>query len=285
MSTTTPALAPAVLEARRQVGEAAAYVRSKTSITPKVAIILGSGLAPLADAIEDATVLPYAEIPHFPVSTAPGHSGNLVVGTLEGQGVILMQGRFHTYEGHSSQAVAMPIRLFKALGVETLIVTCATGGLNFRFQTGDLMLIVDHINLTGTNPLIGPNDPELGERFPVMFDCYRPELRALAHQVALKEGIRLQEGVYAGVTGPAYFTKAELRYLTRIGADSIGMSTVGEVIAATHAGLKVLGIGAISDMAIPDAGSHHASGEDVLEGAAVAGPRLEKLVRGVVAAL
>lgn len=285
MSTTIPAVAPAVLEARRKVAEAADYVRSKTTLQPKVAIIVGTGLSGLAKAVESPTVLPYGQIPNFPVSTAPGHEGNLLLGTLEGQNVVLMQGRFHTYEGYTPQDVAMPIRLFKALGVETLIVTCATGGLNFRYNVGDLMVIVDHLNLTGNNPLIGPNDPELGDRFPVMFDCYRPELRELAHASALKAGIRLQEGVYAGVTGPAYFTKAELRYLIRIGADAIGMSTVGEVIAATHAGLKVLGLGAVSDLAIPDAGSHHATTEEVLAGAARAAERLEAVVRGVLAEL
>ena len=196
----------------------------------------------------------------------------------------MMQGRFHTYEGYSQQEATFPIRVMKDLGIDTLIVTCATGGLNFRFQAGDLMLIVDHINLTGSNPLVGPNDPELGERFPVMYDAYRPELNALARKVGLKEDIYLQEGVYAGITGPAFFTKAELRFLQKIGADTIGMSTVPEVIAATHAGIKVLGIGTITDMALPDSG-HHASEEEVLRVAREVAPKLQRLIKGILAEL
>lgn len=284
MSTTTSNASPNVLAERTKVKEAAEYIRAKSPVKPQVAIILGSGLGALAQQVEAAVTLPYGEIPHFPVSTAPGHAGNLVVGTLEGKPVMVMQGRFHAYEGYTQQQVAFPVRVMQALGVETLIVTCATGGLNFRFEAGDLMLIVDHINLTGSNPLVGPNDPEVGERFPVMFDAYRPELIAAAKRVGMREGIALREGVYAGITGPAFFTKAELRYLIKIGADSIGMSTVPEVIAATHAGIKVLGIATISDMAIPDSG-HHATEQEVLEVAHRVGPKLQRLVRGVLAEL
>lgn len=284
MSTTTSSVSPVILDERNRVKETAEFIRSKMKGQPQVGIILGSGLGPLAGAVEDAVTLSYKDIPNFPVSTAPGHAGNLVLGTLEGKQVMVMQGRFHTYEGYTQQQVAFPVRVMRALGVDTLVVTCATGGLNFRFEAGDLMLIVDHINLTGSNPLIGPNDPELGERFPVMFDAYRPELLAIAKKVAMREGIAVREGVYAGISGPAFFTKAELRYLIKIGADSIGMSTVPEVIAATHAGIKVLGIATISDMAIPDSG-HHATEQEVLEVANRVGPQLQRLVRGVLAEL
>lgn len=284
MNPTAQSVASPVASHRAEVDAAAAFIRSKTSIHPTVGLILGSGLGALASRVEDAVRLPYGEIPHFPVSTAPGHAGNLVVGTVESRPVLVMQGRFHLYEGYSPQQVAFPVRVMRALGVETLVVTCATGGLNHRFAAGDLMLIHDHINLMGCNPLVGPNDPELGERFPVMFNAYRPELIALAHRVALKQGISLREGVYAGIQGPAYFTRAELRYLIKIGADAIGMSTVPEVIAATHAGIRVLGVGTISDMAIPDAG-HHATEAEILEVAQRVGPTLERLVRGILAEL
>jgi purine-nucleoside phosphorylase len=275
---------PAVAEMRRKVKESADYIRSKTKVVPRVGVILGSGLGPLADNLPGATVIPYAEIPHMPKCTAPGHAGNLVIGELSGKPVVLMQGRFHTYEGYTQQEATYPVRVMKELGIETLIVTCATGGLNFRYQAGDLMLIVDHINLTGSNPLVGPNDPDVGERFPVMFDAYRPELREIARKVALKEDIYVQEGIYAGITGPAFFTKAELRFLLKIGADTIGMSTVPEVIVATHAGIKVLGIGTITDMALPDSG-HHANEEDVLAVAREVSPKLQRLIKGILAEL
>lgn len=283
MSTTTNA-APAVNELRRRIKESADYIRSKTQVVPQVGIILGTGLGSLAERVENAVAVKYDDIPHFPVCTAPSHHGELVIGQLEGKNVAVMRGRFHTYEGYTQQDVVYPIRVMRELGIETLVVTCATGGLNFRYKAGDLMLIVDHINLTGSNPLIGPNDPEVGERFPVMYDAYRPELNEIAKRVAIKEGIHVQEGVYAGITGPAYFTKAELRFLIKIGADTIGMSTVPEVIAATHAGIKVLGIGMISDMAIPDAG-HHANEQEIIDCAREAGPRLQRLIRGVLAEL
>jgi purine-nucleoside phosphorylase len=284
VSTATSQLSPYVLDARQKIKETADFLRSRSTTSPKVGIILGSGLGSLADQVQDAVRLPYSEIPNFPVSTAPGHKGNLVLGSLQGKPVMVMQGRFHAYEGYTQQQVVFPVRVMQAMGVETLIVTCALGGLNFRYAAGDLVAIVDHINLTGSNPLIGPNDPEQGDRFPVMFDCYRPELIALAREVAMREGIRLHEGVHAGITGPAFCTKAELRYLTKIGADTVGMSTVPEVIAATHAGLKVLGIGTVSDMAIADSG-HHANELEILAVAEQVGPRLRKLVEGVLAKL
>jgi purine-nucleoside phosphorylase len=275
---------PYLLDQRQRVEEAAAHLRAQFAVRPRVGIILGSGLGGLADGVEGPVRVPYSEIPHFPAATAPGHKGNLVLGHLEGLPVAVMQGRFHLYEGHTPQQVVFPVRVMKAMGIDTLIVTCATGGLNFRYKAGDLMLINDHINMMGANPLTGPNDSELGDRFPVMYGAYRPELIALAREVATAQGTYVQEGVYAAISGPAFLTRAELRFLTRIGADSVGMSTVPEVIAATHAGIKVLGIATVSDMAIPD-GGHHASETEILEVARRVGPTLERLVRGVLARL
>lgn len=280
----TATLPPQVLEVRAQIAEAAAFLRSRTPIQPKVGLILGSGLGSLVSEIEGAEVIPYAEIPYFPTSTAPGHAGNLVFGMLGGQSVVAMQGRFHTYEGYTPQQVTFPVRVMQAMGVETLVVTCATGGLNKQFKAGDLMLIKDHLNLTGNNPLIGPNDPEVGPRFPVMFDAYRSDLRAVAHEVAKTHGLTLHEGVYAGITGPAFFTPAELAHLVTIGADSIGMSTVFETIVAVHCGLKVLGLGLISDMALPD-GDHHATEQEVLQVVASTAGTTKALVRDLVAKL
>lgn len=280
----TATLPPAVLEARAQIAEAVEFLRGRTLIQPKVGIILGSGLGPIADELEGADVVPYGEIPNFPVSTAPGHAGKLHFGMFQGQPTVIMQGRVHLYEGHSPQSVVFPVRVMKALGVETVIVTCATGGLNPAHRAGDLMLIKDHLNLTGNNPLIGPNDPDLGPRFPVMFDAYREELRAIARTVAEREAIPLHEGVYAGISGPAFFTPAELRHLIAIGADSIGMSTIYEALAAVHAGMRVLGVALISDLAHPDS-DEHATEQMVLDMVAKSADKARRLLRGVVAAL
>jgi len=280
----TATLNPAIAQQRAAIADAAACLRDKGVGTPRVAMILGSGLGPLADEVENPIVIPYGEIPGFPVSTAPGHAGRLVAGRLQGQDVLMMQGRFHTYEGYSQQQVAFPVRVFAALGTKELIVTCATGGLNRAFSAGDIMVITDHLNLTGGNPLIGPNDPDIGPRFPVMFEAYEPMLRAKAVMAALSLGFSLQEGVYAGITGPAYFTRAELRYLQTIGADAIGMSTVAEVITAVHAGLRVLGLGLISDMALPDA-QHHATEQQVLDTVAATADRMKQLVRALLSSL
>lgn len=267
-----------------QLVSIAAQILEKSSIKPEYGIVLGSGLGKLAESVSQATVIPYAEIPQFPVSTAPGHAGNLVIGQLGGKNVVVMQGRIHTYEGYSPQEVTYPIAVMKELGVHSLVVTCAAGGLNYNFSAGDLMLIRDHINFTGTNPLIGPNDEELGPRFPVMFDAYTPALRQKAHEVALQQGIRLHEGVYCGITGPVFFTPAELRMLMQWGCDSIGMSTVPEVIMAVHRGLKVLGIALISDIAIPDTG-HHASGEDVLRVVKESSSKFSRLLVSILESL
>ena len=271
-------------ELRTKIKQSEDFIKSKCSTAPTVGLILGSGLGELADEVEDKVVIPYQEIPNFPISTAPGHAGRLVIGKLGGKTVVVMQGRFHTYEGYTQQEITFPVRVMKAIGIDTLIVTCATGGVNRNFQAGDLMVINDHINFTGSNPLIGPNDPELGPRFPVMFNAYKKDLRELAHKVAMEEGIRLQEGVYFGITGPVYFTQSELRMAIKVGADSLGMSTVPEVIVAVHSGLKVLGIGNITDMALPDS-PHHADEAEVLRVASETGPKFRKLLKAILKAM
>lgn len=262
---------------KERIQKATKYLKENVNQKPDFALILGTGLGALADKAENATVVPYKDIPGFPVSTAPGHKGNLVFGTLGGKSVVLMQGRFHTYEGYSQAECTIPVAVFNEIGVHTLVITAATGGLNHNQKAGDLMLIRDHINFTGTNPLVGPNDPEVGPRFPVMFDCYDPEYRQLIKEVALKEQIPLHEGVYCAINGPVFFTKAELRMLMLLGADSIGMSTVPENIVARHRGLRVAGIAVITDMAIPD-GGHHASEEEVIATAKKTGPLFQRLL-------
>lgn len=229
--------------------EAASYLKTKFTATPKIGLILGSGLGVLADEIENPVKIPYNEIPNFPVSTVEGHAGQLVFGLLKGANVVAMQGRFHFYEGYSLDKVTAPVRVMKELGVETLIVTNAAGGINESFQAGDLMLLTDHINNMGTNPLIGPNDDKFGVRFPDMSESYNIKLRNIAKKCAKELNIKLQEGVYVGNTGPSYETPAEVRALRTLGGDAVGMSTVPEVIIAKHAGLKVLGISCISNMA------------------------------------
>jgi len=231
------------------IREAADFIRSKTKILPKVGLILGSGLGVLADHIEEAVSIPYSVIPYFPQSTVEGHAGELMIGTLNGTPVVLMKGRFHMYEGYGPELTAFPVRVMKELGVEKLLVTNAAGGINTTYQPGDLMLISDHINLTGTSPLIGQNDNELGPRFPDMSQAYSRRLRELARKTAEKAGVPLQEGVYVGLLGPSYETPAEIRMLRTLGGDAVGMSTVSEVIVARHAGLEVLGISCISNMA------------------------------------
>ncbi|SDM79074.1 purine-nucleoside phosphorylase [Fictibacillus solisalsi] len=235
------------------MNEAATLIQSKIEgKQPEIGLILGSGLGELADEIENAVQIDYSEIPHFPVSTVEGHAGKLVIGTLNGKTVLAMQGRFHYYEGYSMQDVTFPVRVMKGLGVKLVVVTNACGGMNPEFSAGDLMIINDHLNMTGANPLIGPNEAELGPRFPDMSTAYTPELVQFTKETAASLGINVQEGVYAGITGPTYMTKAELRMLRTVGGDAIGMSTVPEVIVASHMGLKVIGISCITDMAIAD---------------------------------
>ncbi|MFU1794769.1 purine-nucleoside phosphorylase [Paenibacillus azoreducens] len=231
------------------IQEAAAYIQGKTQLKPEVGLILGSGLGILADLIQDGISIPYHDIPHFPVSTVEGHDGELLLGNIEGRAVVMMKGRFHMYEGYGPEVTAFPVRVMKELGVTSLLVTNAAGGVNTSYEPGDLMLISDHLNLTGKNPLIGPNDSALGVRFPDMSEAYSRRLRKLFKDLAAEKGISVQEGVYAGMLGPTYETPAEIKMLRTLGADAVGMSTVSETIVARHAGLEVLGISCISNMA------------------------------------
>ena len=231
------------------VQEAAEYVRARIGETPRIGLILGSGLGGIAEVIKDKHVIPYGEIPHFVCSTAPGHKGQFVAGRFGGKPVICMQGRLHFYEGHALSDIIFPVRVMKQLGVTSLIVTNAAGGINTSFQVGDLMLIEDHINFMGTNPLIGPNDASFGPRFCDMTYTYTPALRQAAQEAAQSLGLTLQKGVYLGCTGPSYETPAEIRAFRTLGADAVGMSTVPEVIAASHCGLQVLAFSLITNMA------------------------------------
>jgi purine-nucleoside phosphorylase len=264
--------------------ETAAYLKSKGAFEPKIGLILGSGLGDLADQLEEPTAIAYENIPHFPVSTVEGHAGRLVFGRLGGKSVVAMQGRFHYYEGYSMQEVTYPVRVMKELGVEVLFVTNACGGMNPAFRPGDLMIIRDHLNLTGANPLIGPNEPALGPRFPDMSRAYTPELAESVKQTAASLGIEVREGVYAGITGPAYMTAAELKMLRLLGGDAVGMSTVPEVIVASHAGLKVIGISCVTDMAIGEE-LEPLSHEQVIEVANRTKPRFLRLVKEIISSL
>ncbi|MFJ7637085.1 purine-nucleoside phosphorylase [Peribacillus sp. NPDC097264] len=228
---------------------AAEFIKNKVDGTPDIGLILGSGLGVLADEIENPIIIPYHEIPEFPVSTVEGHAGQLVIGNLSGKQVVAMQGRFHFYEGYSMEKVTFPVRVMKLLGVETLIVTNAAGSVNESYAPGDLMIITDHINLMGTNPLIGANEDRFGPRFPDMSEAYNKELRAKAKTIASTLGLDVKEGVYIGNSGPTYETPAEVRMARVLGGDAVGMSTVPEVIVARHCGMKVLGISCLTNMA------------------------------------
>jgi purine-nucleoside phosphorylase len=267
-----------------QIDQVVQSIQTRLPFRPRVAIILGSGLGSLADAVEGAGSLPYGEIPSWPVSTVFGHQGRLVVGRLEGRQVMVMQGRVHYYEGFSMAQVTMPVRVFQRLGVETLIVTNAAGAINPDFVPGDLMLITDHLNLmgmAGLSPLRGSNLDELGPRFPDMSQAYDRDLLASARQAAQEAGILLREGVYVGLAGPSFETPADLRFLRLIGADAVGMSTVPEVTVARHGGTRVLGISGISNKANLD-GNTITSHEEVLEAGPKIVPKLITVVRGVL---
>lgn len=266
---------------KAKIAKSVEFINRKSKINPKIAIILGTGLGRLAEDIEEKEIIPYSEIPNFPVSTVQSHSGNLVLGKLGNKEVVAMQGRFHYYEGYSLKEVTFPVRVMKKLGADIIIISNAAGGMNRFFKRGDLMLITDHINLFGDNPLIGPNDEELGPRFPDMSEAYNYKLIELAKKVALKEKIKLQEGVYAGLTGPTLETPAEYRFLINIGADAVGMSTVPEVIVANHIGMKVLGISCITDLAI-DGVIVKTSVEEILKAASDAEPIMTKLIEKVI---
>lgn len=269
--------------------EAAEVIRSRGGPTePRVGLILGSGLGDLADEIRSPVVVPYADVPHMPVSTVLGHAGQFVLGDLEGVPVMAMRGRLHYYEGYSLREVTLPVRVMRALGADMLIVTNAAGGLNESFSTGDLMLLTDHLNLmgmAGQNPLIGPHEPELGVRFLDVLRAYDVDLRRLALEVAARDGFTLREGVYAMVAGPSFETMAEIRFLQRAGADAVGMSTIPEVLVARHAGMRVLGLSAITDMAVGEGAVSEIDHLEVLAVAEQIKPRLTAVVRGVLRAL
>lgn len=272
---------------QQHVSQAATYIREALPpglSAPSTGIILGTGLGRLADVIEVEQTLPYGEIPHFPTSTVESHDGRLLIGHLDGVPVLAMQGRFHLYEGYTAHEITFPVRVMAVLGISTVLISNAAGGMNPHFRRGDLMLITDHINFQGMNPLEGPNVEAWGPRFPDMSEPYDPALRALAKQKALDLGIGLQEGVYLAVLGPNMETKAEYRALRRIGADVVGMSTIPEVLVARHMNLHVMALSVITDECFPDA-LEPVSLEDVLAAAGEAEPKLTALTRAVVADL
>jgi purine-nucleoside phosphorylase len=268
-------------EYRRQVEEAAASIQERTGVKPLAGIILGTGLGALGNEIEVETTIPYDEIPGFPLSTVESHHGRLLLGRLNGMPVVAMQGRFHVYEGYSAQQVTFPVRVMASLGIKFLFVSNAAGGMNPHYRKGDMMLITDHINLQGVNPLIGPNIDEWGPRFPDMSEPYDLELRSIAESEALKLGIKLQQGVYVAVTGPNLETRAEYRFLRLIGADAVGMSTVPEVIVARHMGLRVMAMSVITDECFPECLAPMTL-QDVLEAAAKAEPNLTAVMKAVI---
>lgn len=263
----------------KEIQESVDAIKRHSDTNPEVAIILGTGLGGLSKEITDKTTISYKKIPHFPLSTVESHEGELVIGNLEGKRVIAMAGRFHRYEGYSMKQITFPVRVIKALGVKILLVSNAAGGMNRNYEPGDLMIITDHIGLfLGDNPLIGPNEDKLGLRFPDMSEPYSRELIKTAYEIALKENIRAHKGIYVGVTGPNLETAAEYRFLSMMGADAVGMSTIPEVIVAVHSGLKVLGISVITDKCIADTLKPTCI-EEVIETAKKAEIKLTKLMK------
>jgi purine-nucleoside phosphorylase len=262
--------------------ESAEALRSALFEVPRVAIVLGSGLNELASRVQDARAIPYGRIPHFPESKVAGHAGQVLCGTLGGQAVIVFQGRFHYYEGHDLETVTFPVRVLQVLGVSVLILTAATGGIATTLRPGNLMLLSDHLNLIGANPLRGPNDDRLGPRFPDMSEIYSPRLRTIALEEGKAIGLDLAQGVYACLSGPSYETPAEIRMLRVLGADVVGMSTVPEAIVARHAGIEVLAIALVSNAAAGDSGAP-ITHQEVLEAGQKAGPALAQLIERVVA--
>ncbi len=268
-------------ELRRQIDEALAYIRQHTQMQPEIGIVLGTGLGGLVNEIEPQVALPYGDIPHFPISTVETHEGKLIFGRISSRPVVAMQGRFHYYEGYTMKQITFPIRVMKFLGVNTLLISNAAGGMNPLFRKGDLMIMVDHINLLGDNPLIGPNDDELGPRFPDMSEPYSQRLIELAEQIALEEKMRIQKGVYVAVAGPNLETRAEYRFLRAIGADVVGMSTVPEVIVARHMNMEVFAVSVITDECFPDA-LQPVDVADIIKTANEAQPRLTLLMKRLV---
>lgn len=264
-----------------RINETVEYIRKYTTATPEVGIVLGTGLGELAGEIDQETVLSYEDIPHFPLSTVEFHAGKLIFGKIAGRSVVAMQGRFHFYEGYRMQEITFPIRVMKFLGVKTLMISNACGGMNTQYRKGDLMIMEDHINLLGGNPLIGVNNDELGPRFPDMSEPYSKRLISLAEEIALEEKIRIQKGVYVAVPGPNLETRAEYRFLRAIGADVVGMSTVPENIAARHMDLEVFGISVITDECFPDA-LEAVNVEEIIQTANEAQPRLTLLMKRMI---
>lgn len=271
-------------ELMNQLNETVNFIRSQVSMQPKAGIILGSGLGNLTDELEVEASIPYAEIPHFPVSTVKGHSGKLLFAKLNGKNVIVMGGRFHYYEGYTAQQVVYPVRVMRLLGVETLLLSNAAGGINPNFKVGDLMAIKDHISFFTENPLIGKNEDELGTRFPDMSEPYYKKYIAKAHEIAKANNIQLFEGVYAGVTGPTFETHAEYRVIKTLGGDAVGMSTVQENIAANHCGIKVFGISVITDIGIRD-DDNIITHEEVLQAAKSAEPKMALIFKELIGSL
>lgn len=270
-----------------QINEVAGAIRARTTQKPRIGMILGSGLGDLANSIQNPDVIPYSELPHWPTSTVFGHAGQLVIGTLENQPILVMQGRIHFYEGISMSQVTLPVRVMQRLGIEIMVVTNAAGAIHPDFVPGDLMLITDHLNfvgMAGFNPLIGPNMAEFGQRFPDMSQAYDRALNDLARKAAQENGIQLREGVYVGLSGPSFETPADLRFLRIAGADAVGMSTVPEVTIARHGNTRVLGISGISNKANLD-GNTLTTHEEVLEAGKVIAPKLEKIIRSVLRSL
>ncbi|MFN3342654.1 MAG: purine-nucleoside phosphorylase [Flavobacteriales bacterium] len=267
-----------------QTQDTVAFLKSKTKLNPDTGIILGTGLGGLVNEIEVETSIPYSEIPHFPVSTVQGHSGKLLIGMLGGKAVVAMQGRFHFYEGYDMKQVTYPVRVMKAFGISTLLLSNAAGGMNPDFRIGEIMFINDHINLFPTNPLIGKNDENLGPRFPDMSEPYDKSLLKNALEIAKKHSIRVKQGVYAGLSGPCYETPAEYRYLRIIGADAVGMSTVPEVIVARHSGMKCFAVSIITDLGI-DGKIVEVSHEEVQKVAAESEPLMTLIIRELLGSL
>lgn len=268
-------------ELLQKINEAVDFIRSKTKLEPETGIVLGTGLGRLVSEIEEEAVLSYENIPHFPVSTVESHEGKLIFGTISGRAVVAMQGRFHYYEGYTMQQITFPIRVMKFLGVKTLVISNACGGMNPLYSKGDLMIMDDHINLIGDNPLIGKNIDELGPRFPDMSEPYSKRLIKLAEEIALDEKIKVQKGVYVAVAGPNLETRAEYRFLRFTGADVVGMSTVPEVIVARHMDMEVFGISVITDECFPDA-LQPASVPDIIKTANDAQPRLTTIMKRLI---
>jgi len=267
-----------------QIDAATDAVRARIHAQPQIALILGSGLGELADSVENPTIIPTREIPHWPVSTVPGHKGRLIIGQLEGKEVLVLQGRTHFYEGHNISQIGLPIRVMQRLGIKTLIITNASGGLNNDFYPGDLMLIKDHLALlpmAGENPLRGPNLDEFGPRFPDMSAIYNPELIQLAEETGAELGLKLKKGVYVCLSGPSFETPADCRFLKMVGVDAVGMSTVPEAIVAKHGGMDILGVATITNKIDPD-GTNKATHEEVLEVGDKIAPNLMSLLRGVL---